>query len=585
MTRTPAATPPLLLSYSFWQRRYGGAHDVAGRPVTIRGAAFQIAGVLPRGFNGATVESGPDVRIPLSALRRLLTSGDDEPLRAFELVGRLAPSVTPAAARTEAYQLYVHTSAPDDPPVAAKDFALEPAARGVSRLRTQAGTAANFALAGAALLALMICVNLSGLLFARVTGRRREFAVRSALGASRLRLSMPMFAEAAVIVIAAAGLGAMLTAAGVRWAAAQLPPVRLLDNTAVPMALDTTPDWRVFGFIIALCVAAFVLMALVPAWKASRSDPDILRAGSGGGRTRGWKVLVAIQIAVCTSLLFGAAAVKATLENLRATDAGMARDRLICFNVDSDLTRADEASRFARVVNEWRDKVKALPGVQSAALSSIRLLRGSGVKLTAAPAGGSVPASDFLNTSVMAVGPEYFETVGQRLTEGRVFAAAEYHPGGAVKVGPVIVNRAFERRFGNGGSVVGRQFGFGFGKVVAAQVEVVGVVSDAKYRSMREPAQPTIYMSLSPEQSRITLLVRTQGWARRLGGTGARGAPLARARFAGGRCFDAGAGYRGVALDRAGAVVVVQRIRGDRPDRCGRRVGRADDLPGRGANA
>jgi predicted permease len=319
-------TQPVLLSHRFWQRRYGGALDIIGRPVEVRGVPFQIAGVLPEGFNGATVESGPDLRIPMSTLPSLFPGESPPEWLAFELVGRLAPGVTIASAQAEAYRLYVNSSEADDPPVPAAEFALEPLTHGVSRLRNRAGGAATYALAGAALLALMVCINLAGLLLARVIHRRPELAVRAALGASRLRLAALIVGEAAAVVVAGAFLAALLTVAGLRWAGSQLPPVRLLDNSAVPMALNLAPDWRVFLFGIGLCFVAFCVIAVFPAWKASGPDPVSWREGSSANRTRGWRILVAMQMALCTALLIGAGAVNATLENLRNVDAGMARN-------------------------------------------------------------------------------------------------------------------------------------------------------------------------------------------------------------------------------------------------------------------
>jgi predicted permease len=314
--------------------------------------------------------------------------------------------------------------------------------------------------------------------------------------------------EASVIVVVGSILGTALTLAGVRWITTQMPPVRLLDNTAVPMALNISPDWRVFAFVVALCFAAFLSMTLVPAWRAAGSEPCLLREGSSGTRSRGWKWLVAAQMGLCAALLFGAAAVKATLDSLRTTDPGMAVDRVICLTVDRDLTHPEQAQRFTRTVTEWRESVRLLPGVSSAAISSVRLMRGSGLKMTVSPAGGSVPSSDFMNTSALATGPGYFETLGQRLVAGRLFTPAEYE-GSPPKIRPVVVNQAFVRRFGDAASMPGRKFGFGAGRVVKPEVEVIGVVSDAKYRSMREPIQPTIYSPVSQEESRITLLVRT----------------------------------------------------------------------------
>jgi hypothetical protein len=182
---------------------------------------------------------------------------------------------------------------------------------------------------------------------------------------------------------------------------------------------------------------------------------------------------------------------------------------VICFTVDRDLTRPEEAERFLRITNELREQVRSLQGVQAAAISSVRLMRGSGRKFTVAPAGGSVPASDFLNSSNQEVGPEYFDALGQKLIEGRLFTPSEYDTDSPRDIRPIVVNQAFARRFGDGTPMPGRRFGLGVAKVVSAEMEVVGIVTDAKYRSMREPIQPTVYSPITAEASRVTLAVRT----------------------------------------------------------------------------
>ncbi len=509
-----SAQAPLraVLSYQFWKRRYAGDTAVVGRVVRLQGAAFEIAGVMPEGFNGATVESGPDVRVPLEALASLFPgTGIEEWDGSFELVARLSDGVAVEAARGEAYRLYVNTSKADDKPVAARDFDLESMTNGVSRLRKQAATPAALAMAGACLLMLMVCLNLSGLLLARLNVRRRDFAVRRALGATRARLAAMILAETAAVVVAGSVPGALLAMWGARWAAERMPPVRLLDNRAVPMALDLSPDWGVFRFAVLLCFAALALVALVPAWQAGKIDANVLREGSSGNRTRGWKGLVAVQVALCTSLLFGAGAVKATLENLRTQDIGLVRDKVIGFTLDPDVPNREAGKRILQTAIAWRAAVKEMPGVAEAALCSVRLMRGSGLKTTTVPVGSLATAADFMNTSMQSVGVGYFETLGQRLVEGRMFTPAEYVGVAVGKSRAIVVNEAFAARFGLGGKVAGARFGSGRTVLVESAMEVVGVVSDAKYRSMREPMQPTTYRPLGSEAGRLTLQVRTLG--------------------------------------------------------------------------
>lgn len=510
----PAAAEavPVLLSHRYWRQRFGGQADALGQKATLRGVPCVVAGVLPPGFQGATVEYGPDVRIPQAALPRLFPTEPLDRWSAFEVVARLKPGVALAAAQAEAYAVYARASDPRDPPMPASSFALQPLTFGVSRLREQAGPAAAFAFGAAALLALMVCANLSGLLLARVLGRRRELIVRSALGASRARLVTLVLAETALLALGGGVCGALLTAAGTRWAAAHLPPVRLLDNNPAALALDLAPDWRIALFTLALGAAAFALVGVAPAWRAANTDPNVLREGGGAHRTRAWRWLVAIQMGVCTALLGAALAAGATLANLRTLDPGLARGRVVSFTVDRDLTQTGDDERFRREMNDWRDRVAALPGVESAALGRVRLLRGSGRKTTLSPEGGIVSAADFMNTSTQETGPEYFATLGQRLLEGRLFTAAEYAPepaGREPEIRPVIVNLAFARRFDNGDPMVGRRFGYGVTRVVGASLVVVGVVTDAKYRSPREPMQPTVYWPLAADMTTVTLVVRT----------------------------------------------------------------------------
>src|SRR5262249_17926125 len=154
-----------------------------------------------------------------------------------------------------------------------------------------------------------------------------------------------------------------------------------------------------------------------------------------------------------------------TLRNLRGLDAGFVHERILCFTVDANLARNSASRKLIDVMRDWMDKVRSMPGVRAVTMSEIRLLRGSGRKTTFWPAGQVAPPSEFMNSSIQAIGPDYFETLGQKLIEGRQFAWADNGRRQAAGIAPVIVNRTFVRRFGNNSPIIGRKFGIGIRKV------------------------------------------------------------------------------------------------------------------------
>lgn len=489
-----------LLSHAFWRRRYDSRPDAIGRQVLIHGVPFTIAGVLPAGFNGATVESGPDVRIPRAAIARYPANPVIAPDMDFELVARLKPGVSREAARDEAYRIYTaHADAERDLLLTPREFDLEPLAHGASRLRPQAEGAVWFASMAAGLLALMVCVNLSGLLLARAVGRAPEFAVRQALGATRRQLAGMMLGEAALVVTGALALAAGLTLAGLRWVAAALPPVRLLGRTTAPMALQLEPDWRVFAFGAALCAVALCVIASAPAWQAARLRSTRVTAGG-----RRW--LLTAQVALCTILLLAAALVQGTLDGLRQGEKAAA---LVSADVDRLLAPGMDHLRFAQAMEQWIGKVRALPGVRQAAFSVIRRLRGSGLKMTIVPEGESATARQFLNSSTLPVGAGYFAVNHLGVLAGRVLTEAE-HRDTKASPQPVVASEAFARMHGGAAAIVGRRFGSSFpGKPATGDMVVVGVVANAKYRSLREEDPPVVYNAMAPNWSTRTLMVES----------------------------------------------------------------------------
>ncbi len=284
-----------------------------------------------------------------------------------------------------------------------------------------------------------------------------------------------------------------------------LPPVRDFAATRLTLSLEISSDWRVLAFAIGVSAATVLLFGLVPALTAARRDlHPLLKEARAGGGWRGRQVLVALQVALCTMLVVGAGLTIHTLRRLEGMNAGFERDRVVLFTVDPDMAqyKPEQAAELQRRLVEG---ARELSDVESAALSSRGLMRGTGFKMTVARTGERAGPAEFMNTSVNAVSPDYFATMRIAWLAGRNFTGRE-DPKATPK--PVIVNHAFDRRFGAGRSVIGEKFGAVPVNAAPAKpmFEVIGIVGDTKYRSLREPFQPILYQLLSPEQGFIVHL-------------------------------------------------------------------------------
>jgi predicted permease len=265
--------------------------------------------------------------------------------------------------------------------------------------------------------------------------------------------------------------------------------VRDLSAAVLTLSVDLRPDGRMLAFAIALCVVCALFAGLPAAFEATRSNLQTsLKTTRGTARQPLRWILVALQIGLCTFLLAGAGLLVSTFRHLRALDPGFDRDHIVTFSLDPGMAhytvQQAEALR-TRLLAAVRD----LPEVESAGSAMLGLMRGTGIKTTAAPEGQIAPRRDFLNSSLNFVSPEYFETMRIPLLAGRNFRADEPES----KPRRVIVNRAFVRRFFPGVDPIGRKFGIGTDKIVPGDYEIIGVVGDAKYRSLREVVPLTIY--------------------------------------------------------------------------------------------
>jgi predicted permease len=388
---------------------------------------------------------------------------------------------------------------------------LEPIANGVSPLRERFSRGLAVLMAGVGLLLIMTCANVAGLLLGRSAVRAHELSIRLALGARPGRVARQLLTESLTLALLGGAAGTLLTYAFLPVLIRALPPIR--DRAAVvqPLALHIDIDLRVPGFALAITLLTALLFGLSPALRSARFDlSSTLRAGRTATR-RGFarNLVVVAQVALCTLILTGAALLVETLQRMRSMNAGFDRERIVTFTIDPAIKgyKSEQARALSR---KLLAQARALPSVATAANAAKGLMRGTGMKTTYQAAGAHIARSDFLNTSTNSITPGYFEAMGMHLVAGRDFTWLEQE-----REKPpykVIVNQAFARRFFPGKDAISQWFGRNGGSGVAtADNEIIGVVSDAKYRSLREQIPPTVYTAVvGGFDSQFILHVRTR---------------------------------------------------------------------------
>lgn len=511
-------TPPAVLSYSFWRKRFGAnAAWVHGQTLAINGHRFSIVGVMPRGFHGLSVDSGPDVRIPLPAYS-LLAPEFNLDRADFALAGRLRPGVTPTQAQMECVTIWrpvlqdyyrnIEKMSPESVSrLLKRGMEVQSLERGTSVLRDNFGDVFKLLMASVSLLVVIVALNVAGLLLAKAAARQREMAVRLAIGGTPLRLARLLFAESILLSAFGATGGLIVALIMMPLAVRSLPPVRDLYTAIVPISLDAGLNWRVFLFLIASSVVTTIIFAVSPVVATLRLSIDhVLRGMRSSTSFRGRQVLIAAQIALCTFLLASAGLLVRSFERLRATPSGFAIDSIATFRCDAGISKYPPG-----VINALIERVRETPGVISAAISSSGVLRGHGLFMTAVPAGRRITRADFINSNANRVSRDYFSTMGMHLVAGRNFIPGDAPQPKQTTPAKAIVNEAFVRQLFPGSDGIGKLFGTGVeGSIAPAANEIVGVVSDAKYRSLRDPIRPMAYSLETNFDSDFMLNVRAR---------------------------------------------------------------------------
>jgi macrolide transport system ATP-binding/permease protein len=496
----------VVISDGLWQRRFSANGAVVGRTLKLNGEPYTIIGVADSSFRGLRLGMPPEFWLPMTS--EYFTSGRGD--RGLELVGRLKPGVTPAQAQTQLTtiaarlaQTYPETNLgtlerPNEPRpmTVVRESRVEPAAQvGMWRVMVLL-----FGVVG--LVLLIACANVANLLLARASVRRREIAVRLALGASRRRLVRQLLTESLLLALISGGVGLIAT----QWTARLLPGFFPVNDAN---GLDLGLDWRVLVFTLGVTLITGVLFGLTPALQATRQNllPSLKDEASAYGqplRRPGLRdMLVISQLALSLVLLIGAALFVRSLRHAVSFDPGFAAQNLLIASIETrgaGLNKQQGQALYETTV----ERVGSLPGVQSVTLTRIAPLSGGGQRRGVQLDGYQPQPNEDTELNTNVIGLNFFNTLAIPIVAGRDFDAQDREGSRAV----VIVNEELARRY-YGGNAVGKRLRMGSGDAFR---EIVGVVRTANYRNLREQPLPFIYIPLGQEyQAGMTLMVRTAG--------------------------------------------------------------------------
>jgi predicted permease len=496
------ARPVAVVSDDIWRRTLGEDRHVIGRTIALNGEVRTIVGVLPPRFDGLDLGDRIDVWTPMPVPP---DSPEERDRRSLSVVGRLAPGVDVAQAqrRLDALAAQLAAAYPAtnlgtlERPLEPRPLSVRRHTRLPPEFRGEAGMIGAVLLAATMIVLLIACANVASLLLSRSTARRREIAVRLALGATPGRLVRQLIAESVVLGIAGGLLGLLVAL----WFAGALPSFFPPDQAQM---LDARVDWSVLMFSLALSLAAGLLFGLVPAWQTRRWPALLaLRGDAGGisdpaGGLRARNGLVIVQVALSCVLLISTGLLVRSLAKSLDADLGFATRRAVLASVElaPATTDADAAAYF----RDATDRLRALPGVESVALGSVLPLNQPGRR--GFTIDGYVPKpGEGRELSLNVVGPEYFETMTIPLIAGRTFDTRDTSASSRV----IVVNESLAARYFDS-RAIGRRMIDSLG----ANLEIVGVVRSGANLTVRDPPVPVVYYPLAQApRSRMTFIART----------------------------------------------------------------------------
>jgi predicted permease len=501
--RTRSGAPYAVLGYDFWQSRFASDPNIVGKQILVNSHQLAIIGVAPDGFEGVEPLLATQIYTPVIMAEQL--TQEEKPLdnrrrRYLQVFGRLKDGVTREQAKASLQPIFhrilemevqqkefAHASAYTREQFVRKTIDALPGSGGHNEVR-QFLEAPLWAMMGMVGLVLLIaCANVANLFIARATSRQKEIAVRLAMGASRGRLVRQLFFESLLIAVLGGGLSIAITFPSMRLLRGILPDID------PPMTFATHPDLRMLAFTLGISLLTALIFGLAPALQATRPDlaptlKDNANAVSGGSQALWRRMLVCAQVSLSLLLLIAAGLFVRTLKNMRNLSPGFEVSHLVSFNVEPTLSgyNTERSKIFFR---QLQDRLASTPGVRSAALAVVAPLSFDEWDSTVTIEGYSAKPGEDVSPWDNYVSPGFFETLKIPLYSGRDFSDRDR--GTNAKV--AIVNEKFARRYFGNQSPIGRHLGMGGDPGTKTDIEIIGMVRDTKYQTMREDPPRQVY--------------------------------------------------------------------------------------------
>ena len=517
--------PLAVLSYGYWRARFGADPRIVGEQIVVNGRALTIIGVSRAGFDGVEPGRAPQIRIPMTMKDDLPRSDfsrlNNNRFRWTEVFGRLKPGTTMEKSQAGLQPLFhqiLNREVTEKPfakasPLVKQEFLkmwmeVMPGSKGRSNLR-KTYSKPLFALMGIVGLVLLIaCSNLANLLIARATARQKEVAVRLALGAHRGRLIRQLLLESLMLTVPGGCLGVGLAILIDR------ALIDFLPAGHTPLSLSSTPDWMVLGFTFAISLLAGMLFGLVPAVQSSRPDlANTLKDQAGtvvpGSSARLRKGLVVAQVSLSLLLLIGAGLFLQSLRNLKTLNPGFEVRNLLAFDVDPTMSRYDK-TWTADYYRRLHESLSALPGMESHTFAVVPVLENDEWDNWVTIEGYSARQDERPDPHMQYCSPGFFKTLKIPVLLGRDFNERD-DEASAPKVG--IVNQKFVQRYFGNANPLGRHVGMGIDPGTKTDIQIVGVVGDTKYESMRDEVPYELYIPNNQKNfmTGVTVYVRAPG--------------------------------------------------------------------------
>jgi predicted permease len=517
---TVGGLPVAVLAYDYWQTRFGSQPDVLNATLIVNGHSLTIVGVAPPKFNGTTLGSQPRVFVPIT-MRGLLdnnfNSFDNRQNYWVYAFGRLAPGVTIDAARTALEPKYRAIINEVEAPLQRgmsdatmerfrkKPLLLEPGQRGQSQVHEEASTPLQILFGVTAIVLLIACANIANLLLARSAARAGEMAVRLSIGASRAKLIGQLLLESCLLAVIGGAGGLVVAMWTMRIIGALLP-------AEASATLSFSLEWPVMAFAAALSLATGVLFGLFPAIHSTRPDLATTLKGTAGQPSGGRSAtyfrggLVVGQMALSMALLAAAGLFIKSLYNVSQVDLGLKLDNVVTFSVSPELN-GYTPERSKMLFEQLEQSLASQPGVTGVTASMVPLLAGSNwgtdVRVQGFESGPDINSNSRFN----AVGPKYFSTLGIPILAGREFVESDRLGGRQV----VVVNEAFAEKFKMGRDVVGKLMARSGRTTGELDMEIVGLVQNAKYSEVKAVVPPLFFTPYKQDEriGYISFYVRT----------------------------------------------------------------------------